>query len=247
MKLSISRYDPERDDKPYMQDFEIELVPTDHMLLDVHAAAEGAGQHPDLQKVLPRRRVRLRCDEHQRPQRPGLHHAACADLKEPVVLRPLPGFPIIRDLVVDMTSFFKQYHSITPYLVNDEPPPGKGAAAVAGRARQAERLVRVHPVRLLQQPVPFVLVEPGQVRRPGRTDPGIPFHRRQPRPRHRAAARRPRTIAYRLFRCRTIMNCAEVCPKGLEPVHAIERIRLKMAKIEGDEGPLDVHRPIAPR
>ena len=43
------------------------------------------------------------------------------------------------------------------------------------------------------------------------------------------------------------MNCAEVCPKGLEPVHAIEKIRLKMAKIEGDEGPLDVHRPIAPR
>lgn len=46
-------------------------------------------------------------------------------LKEPVVLRPLPGFPIIRDLVVDMTNFLKQYHSISPYLINDEAPPEK--------------------------------------------------------------------------------------------------------------------------
>ena len=52
---------------------------------------------------------------------------------------------------------------------------------------------------------------------------------------------------YRLFRCRTIMNCAEVCPKGLEPVHAIERIRLKIAGVEKDAGGLGVHPPIAPR
>ena len=47
------------------------------------------------------------------------------ELKEPVELRPLPSFPVIRDLVVDMTQFFKQYHSIKPYLINDEPPPEK--------------------------------------------------------------------------------------------------------------------------
>ena len=44
-------------------------------------------------------------------------------LKEPVELRPLPGLPVIRDLIVDMSQFFKQYHSIKPYLVNDTPPP----------------------------------------------------------------------------------------------------------------------------
>ena len=48
--------------------------------------------------------------------------------------------------------------------------------------------------------------------------------------------------AYRLFRCRTIMNCTEVCPKGLEPSRAIERIRLRMLKVEGDDGGLEVHR-----
>ena len=47
------------------------------------------------------------------------------DVKEPVELRPLPGLPVIRDLIVDMSQFFKQYHSIKPYLVNDTPPPEK--------------------------------------------------------------------------------------------------------------------------
>src|SRR5207249_9831702 len=47
------------------------------------------------------------------------------ELKEPVELRPIPGLPVIRDLIVDMSQFFKQYHSIKPYLVNDTPPPEK--------------------------------------------------------------------------------------------------------------------------
>ena len=51
---------------------------------------------------------------------------------------------------------------------------------------------------------------------------------------------------YRLFRCRAIMNCAEVCPKGLEPVHAIERIPLKIAGGSEHAGGLDVHPPIMP-
>ena len=59
----------------------------------------------------------------------GKNGLACVtnlrDLKEPIVLRPLPGLPVIRDLIVDMTQFFKQYHSIKPYLINDTPPPEK--------------------------------------------------------------------------------------------------------------------------
>ena len=99
----------------------------------------------------------------------GKNGLACitklADLKEPVELRPLPGLPVIRDLIVDMTQFFKQYHSIKPYLINDDPPPEKRAAAVARGARGAGRPLRVHPVRLLLDRLPVVLVEPGQVRR----------------------------------------------------------------------------------
>jgi succinate dehydrogenase / fumarate reductase iron-sulfur subunit len=47
------------------------------------------------------------------------------DVKEPVEIRPLPGLPVIRDLIVDMSQFFKQYHSVKPYLINESPAPEK--------------------------------------------------------------------------------------------------------------------------
>ena len=47
------------------------------------------------------------------------------DGKAPLILRPLPGLPVIRDLVVDMTMFYQQYEKIKPYLINDSTPPEK--------------------------------------------------------------------------------------------------------------------------
>ena len=108
------------------------------------------------------------------------------------MLRPLPGLPVIRDLIVDMTQFFKQYHSIKPYLVNDTPPPEKERLQSPEERDELERPVRVHPVRVLLDVVPVVLVEPRQVRRPGRPAAGLPLHRRQPRPGDRRAPRQPR-------------------------------------------------------
>ena len=113
------------------------------------------------------------------------------DLPAAVVLKPLPGLPVIRDLIVDMTQFFKQYHSIKPYLVNDDGRRPRRAPAVARGARRAQRPVRVHPVRQLLDQLPELLVEPGQVRRPGRPAAGLPLHRRQPRPGHRRASGQP--------------------------------------------------------
>ena len=58
-------------------------------------------------------------------------------LKEPIVLRPLPGFPVIRDLIVDMTQFFAHYHSIKPWLMNDGLlPERERLRSPAGRERQ---------------------------------------------------------------------------------------------------------------
>src|SRR6185312_12148587 len=123
MHFSIFRYNPERDDKPYMQDFHIDLVLTDRMLLDVILRIRDS-QDDSLT-------IRKSCHEgvcgSDAMNINGRNGLACItrvrDLKEPVVLRPLPSFPIIRDLIVDMTQFFANYHSIKPYLVNDERPP----------------------------------------------------------------------------------------------------------------------------
>ena len=124
MKFSIFRFNPGQTKKPYMQDYEIELAPTDRMLLDVILRIKTQDDSLTIRKSC--REGVCGSDAININGRNGL---ACItpvrDLKEPVLLRPLPSFPVIRDLVVDMTRFFKQYHSIKPYLINNEPPPEK--------------------------------------------------------------------------------------------------------------------------
>jgi succinate dehydrogenase / fumarate reductase iron-sulfur subunit len=135
---------------------------------------------------------------------------------------------VIRDLIVDMTQFFKQYHSIMPYVINNDPPPSASGCSRRG-PRGAERALRVHPVRLLLDVLPVVLVEPGQVRRPGGPAAGLPLHRRHARPGDRERLDNLED-PYRLFRCHTIMNCVDVCPKNLNPTKAINKIKEMLVK-----------------
>jgi succinate dehydrogenase / fumarate reductase iron-sulfur subunit len=124
MQFSIFRYHPERDEMPYMQPFEVDLEPTDRMLLDVILRIKAQDDSLTIRKSC--REGVCGSDAININGRNGL---ACItpvrELRQPVQLRPLPSFPVIRDLVVDMTQFFKQYYSIKPYLINDEPAPQK--------------------------------------------------------------------------------------------------------------------------
>jgi succinate dehydrogenase / fumarate reductase, iron-sulfur subunit len=122
MKFRIQRYDPDKDAKPRFQDYDLEVGPSDRMLLD---ALERIKALDDTLAL--RRSCREGVCGSDAMNINGKNQLACitklVDLKEPVVIRPLPGLPIIRDLIVDMTQFFAQYHSVKPYVVNDEPPP----------------------------------------------------------------------------------------------------------------------------
>jgi succinate dehydrogenase / fumarate reductase iron-sulfur subunit len=245
MKLSISRYNPELDDKPYMQDFEVALAHTDHMLLDVILRLKQ--QDPTLAFRKSCREGVCGSDAMNINGRNGL---ACitrvSGMNEPVVLRPLPGFPIIRDLVVDMTNFFKQYHSIAPYLINPEPPPEKERLQSPAERDRLNGAYECILCACCSSQCPSYWWNPDKFVGPAGL---IQAYRFIVDSRDHATQQRLDDLndAYRLFRCRTIMNCAEVCPKGLEPVHAIEKIRLKISRIQGDGGALEVHPPISPR
>jgi hypothetical protein len=134
MRFSIFRYNPERDEKPYMQAFEVDLEPTDRMLLDAILRIKDS-QDDSLTLRKSCREGVCGSDAMNINGRNGL---ACVtpvrELREPVELRPLPSFPVIRDLVVDMTQFFKQYHSIKPYLVNDEDRQRRNACSLRKNA-----------------------------------------------------------------------------------------------------------------
>jgi len=86
----------------------------------------------------------------------GKNGLACitklSDLKEPVELRPTAGLPVIRDLIVDMTQFFKQYHSIKPYLINEDPPPRRSGCSPPRSARSSTASTNASCVRAARPP-----------------------------------------------------------------------------------------------
>jgi succinate dehydrogenase/fumarate reductase iron-sulfur protein len=126
--FQIYRYDPDKDAKPYMQTVEITLEGNERMLLD--ALMKLKAQDPTLSF---RRSCREGVCGSDAMNINGKNGLACLTnmrtLKDPIVLKPLPGLPVVRDLIVDMTDFFKQYHSIKPYLVNDTSRPRRSGCS----------------------------------------------------------------------------------------------------------------------
>ena len=113
------------------------------------------------------------------------------DLKEPIVLRPLPGLPVIRDLIVDMSQFFKQYHSIKPYLINDTPPPEKERLQSPEEREELNGLYECILCACCSTSCPSFWWNPDKFVGPAGPAAGLPLHRRQPRPGHQRAARQP--------------------------------------------------------
>jgi len=152
-----------------------------------------------------------------------------AGLKEPVVLRPLPSFPVIRDLVVDMTRFFEHYHSIRPYVINHEPAPGKERLQSPEAREKLNGWYECILCACCTSQCPSSWWNPDKFVGPAGL---LQAYRFLIDSRDQATRERLDDLndPYRLFRCRTIMNCTEVCPKGLEPSRAIEKIRLMMAR-----------------
>lgn len=239
MRFSISRYDPEQDEKPYLRYYDIDLLPSDRMLLDVLLRLKE--QDPSLSMRKSCREGVCGSDAMNINGRNGL---ACItrvrDLKEPVVLRPLPSFPIVRDLIVDMTNFFKQYHSIKPYLVNDQPLPEKERLQSPADREKLNGAYECILCACCSSQCPSFWWNPDKFVGPAGL---IQAYRFIFDSRDTTTEERLEDLsgAYRLFRCRTIMNCSEVCPKGLEPSHAIEMIRLNMLRGPGDTGALPTH------
>ncbi len=127
MKFSVYRYNPEVDETPSMQDVEVEVPEgRDLMVLDLLELAKA--QDPTLTF---RRSCREGVCGSDGVNMNGMDGLACitpvSDVarRGKLAIRPLPGMPVIRDLVVDMGQFYKQYEKVKPYLINDEAPPAQ--------------------------------------------------------------------------------------------------------------------------
>ena len=228
MKLSISRYDPERDDKPFLQDYEIELVAGDHMLLDVLLRLKQQDSTLSFRKSC--REGVCGSDAMNINGRNGL---ACItpvrSLDGHAVLRPLPGFPIIRDLVVDKTNFFRQYHSIEPWLESDAAPPEKERLQSPAERDLLNGAYECILCACCSSQCPSYWWNPDKFVGPAGL---LQAYRFIADSRDLATNARLDNLEdpYRLFRCHSIMNCVDVCPKGLNPTQAIGRIKEIMLK-----------------
>ncbi len=223
-RFKIYRYDPETDRAPYMQEQEVELEAGDRMVLDALERLRGTVDD----SLSYRRSCREGICGSDAMNINGQNRLACittvGELKQPIVLRPLPGLPVIRDLIVDMTLFFKQYHSIKPYLINDTPPPERERLQTPEQRDQLNGLYECILCACCSSACPSYWWNPDKFVGPAGL---LQAYRFIADSRDEAINQRLDNLedAYRLYRCRTIMNCADVCPKNLSPAAAIGQIR----------------------
>jgi succinate dehydrogenase / fumarate reductase iron-sulfur subunit len=229
MRFSIYRYDPDKDAKPRMQDYEVTLQHTDKMLLDAIQRIKW-----ELDDSLSfRRSCREGVCGSDAMNINGKNGLSCITnlltLKEPVVLKPLPGLPVIRDLIVDMTQFFNQYHSIKPYLINDTPPPEKERLQTPAEREELNGLYECILCACCSTSCPSFWWNPDKFVGPAGL---LQAYRFIADSRDEATGERLDNLEdpYRLFRCHTIMNCVDVCPKGLNPTLAIGKIKEMMVR-----------------
>ena len=226
MKVSVYRYDPDDGRAPRMQDFEAEARPGEHMLLDLLLRLKAT--EPSLSFRRSCREGVCGSDAMNINGRNGL---ACITplraLGERIVLRPLPGVPVIRDLIVDLTGFFRQFHSVRPVLVNDEPPPERERLQTPEERARLDGAYECILCACCTTQCPSWWWNPDKFVGPAGLLQASRFIEDS---RDRATEARLDDLddVYRLYRCRTIMNCTEVCPKGLEPSRRIEKIRLRL-------------------
>src|SRR5579872_2791259 len=215
MKFRVFRYDPDQDAQPRMQDYDVALEPTDQMLLDALVRIKEQDDSLAL-----RRSCREGVCGSDAMNINGKNGLACVtkltELKEPVELHPLPGLPVIRDLIVDMTQFFRQYHSIRPYLVNNEPPPEKERLQSPEEREELDGLYECILCACCSTACPSFWWNPDKFVGPAGL---LQAYRFLADSRDTATEQRLADLddPFSVFRCHSIMNCVDVCPKGLNP------------------------------
>jgi succinate dehydrogenase / fumarate reductase iron-sulfur subunit len=229
LNVSIYRYNPETDSEPYMQDVEVDTGGKDLMVLDVLGLIKATDT-----TVGYRRSCREGVCGSDGMNINGKNGLACImPLSEAVkgdnklVLRPLPGLPVIRDLVVDMSLFYKQYEKVKPFLINDSPPPAIERLQSPEEREKLDGLYECILCACCSTACPSFWWNPDRFIGPSGL---LQSYRFLADSRDTATEQRLADLddPFSVFRCHGIQNCVSVCPKGLNPTKAIGHIRNMM-------------------
>jgi succinate dehydrogenase / fumarate reductase, iron-sulfur subunit len=220
--LRVKRYNPEKDKRPHWQEFEVEAEPTDRVLDALHTAKWTI----DGTLTFRRSCAHGVCGSDAMVIN-GANGLACVQLIQDVgtsiSLEPIRGLTVIKDLVVDMEPFFAQYRSVLPYLINHDEPGYK------------ERLQSPEDRERFDDTTKCILCACCTTSCPvywGNSDYVGPAaivnaHRFIFDSRDQGADQRLDILNQRsgVWRCRTVFNCSECCPRGIKVTGAIEEIK----------------------
>ncbi len=226
LQVSLYRYNPETDEAPYMQDFSVDTGGRDLMVLDVLELIKA--DHDG--SVTYRRSCREGVCGSDGLNMNGKNGLACiTPLSESVkgdklVIRPLPGLPVIRDLVVDMGLFYAQYEKVQPYLQNPTPAPAIERLQSPEERAQLDGLYECILCACCSTSCPSFWWNPDRFVGPAGL---LQAYRFLADSRDTATEDRLSKLddPFSVFRCHGIQNCVNVCPKGLNPTKAIGHIR----------------------
>lgn len=220
--LAIERFDPDTDSKPTTREYQVEVEPTDRVL----DALNSIKWYQDGTLTYRRSCAHGVCGS-DAMRINGSNSLACKvlmrDVGDRVTIAPLMGFKVIKDLVVDMEPFFAQYRSIMPYLINDNPPP------------ERERLQSIADREVYDDTTKCILCAACTTSCPSFwadedfVGPAaiVNAHRFIFDSRDKAGGERMEILNDRegVWRCRTIFNCTEACPREIKVTRAIGEVK----------------------
>lgn len=218
----IQRFDPEKDRKPYYREYVVDVEPTDRVLDALHLIK----WYQDGTLTFRRSCAHGICGS-DTMRINGRNQLACKvlikDVGSRVTVEPVLGFPIIKDLVVDLEPFFEKYRAIRPYLINNDPPP------VTERLQSPEERARFDDTTKCILCAACTTACPpfwanGRWLGPAAL---VNAHRFIFDSRDQGAQERLAIINSNdgVWRCRTVFNCTDACPRGIKVTEAIEQLK----------------------
>ena len=228
--FSILRYNPDQDKKPYYKDYEVEIRGPGMMILD------GLNQiRWEIDGTLAYRRS---CREgvcgSDGLNINGVNRLGCItqieSLKTPVVIQPLPSLPLIKDLVVDMNDFLNKYFILKPFLITKSPQPDLETLQSPDERRKLDGLYECILCACCSSSCPSYWADPDYL------GPAalLSVWRFFVDSRDEGADERLQLLNNRhgVWRCHTILNCIEACPKGLNPTQAISCLKKALVSVK---------------
>ena len=228
-KVTVYRYEPDSGENPRVDTYEVDMNDCGPMILDILIKIKN--------EMDPTLSFRRSCREgicgSCSMNINGSNSLACTkavdDYKGDLKIYPLPHLPVVKDLVGDLTNFYAQYASVKPWMQADTPPPPDRERLQSKEDReQLEGLEECILCACCSTSCPSYWWNSDRYLGPAAL---LQAYRWIADSRDEATGERLDELEdpFKLYRCHTIMNCTNTCPKGLNPARAIAGIKKLIA------------------